>query len=588
MTGLLDPATEAQKHVAERVIKVAGAEIDPTVYPIHEIRVQDYLHLPDVCTFTVGFKPQPPPNEPIKVEHYIQEMEKSPFTIGAELEIQLTAAGELQGKQVFLGDIVTLEPAFEAGSASLSVRAYDRAHKLMRERKARTFQSQTTSDIVSSIVSDAGLNPKVTSTSVVHDFMHQNNELDLDFILRLAQRIGYEFLVEGSDAILRKAEAGDKKTLAWPEKLHSFIPRMTAVQQVESVEVRSWDPASKSNIAGTASSPNQIAETGKKRDSIAQTFGGKLVVATEPVADTDSANQLAQALLDRVANAYVQADGECEGDPTIRSGATIEVTGVGEHWSGTYRVQSSTHLLLGGGTYTTQFSSTAVQTITGALAVSRPADFADQIVVGIVTNNQDPDNMGRVRVKFPMLGDDVESGWARVVVPSAGDQRGMMMLPIQDEEVLVAFECGDTTRPYVIGSLFNGTQKPGEKLAAQDGSFGLRSDKKMDVYSKEEVTFQADKTYQITVQGDVTQTFKAAFSCDVSGDTTIKVQSGNVTIKAQQGNITIATDIGDININAGGNLSLSGRMVSASADSTMSLSANASASLKGNAGTMIG
>jgi uncharacterized protein involved in type VI secretion and phage assembly len=82
------------------------------------------------------------------------------------------------------------------------------------------------------------------------------------------------------------------------------------------------------------------------------------------------------------------------------------------------------------------------------------------IVVGLVTNNQDPDGLGRVKVKFPWLNDDDESNWARIVTPMAGKEHGFYFLPEVNDEVLVMFEHGDVGFPYVLGALWNGKDKP--------------------------------------------------------------------------------------------------------------------------------
>ena len=87
------------------------------------------------------------------------------------------------------------------------------------------------------------------------------------------------------------------------------------------------------------------------------------------------------------------------------------------------------------------------------------------VVVGVVTNNQDPDGMHRVKVHFPWLSDDVESNWARVAAPMAGGNRGVYFLPEVDDEVLVAFEHGKVDHPYVIGSLWNQQDRPHISLA---------------------------------------------------------------------------------------------------------------------------
>jgi uncharacterized protein involved in type VI secretion and phage assembly len=82
------------------------------------------------------------------------------------------------------------------------------------------------------------------------------------------------------------------------------------------------------------------------------------------------------------------------------------------------------------------------------------------VVVGTVTNNQDPDGLGRVKVKFPWLSEKDESAWARVAVLMAGNQRGTYFLPEVDDEVLVAFDHGDPRFPYILGALWNGQDKP--------------------------------------------------------------------------------------------------------------------------------
>ena len=88
------------------------------------------------------------------------------------------------------------------------------------------------------------------------------------------------------------------------------------------------------------------------------------------------------------------------------------------------------------------------------------ADRIYGMVIGIVTNNQDPDKLGRVKVRFPWLSDEDESQWARMLTPMAGDNRGMYFIPEVDDEVLVAFEQGDMRFPYILGALWNGEDKP--------------------------------------------------------------------------------------------------------------------------------
>ncbi|MGD9528294.1 phage baseplate assembly protein V [Pseudonocardia sp.] len=93
-------------------------------------------------------------------------------------------------------------------------------------------------------------------------------------------------------------------------------------------------------------------------------------------------------------------------------------------------------------------------------AAGAPDDRFYGVTIGLVTNTKDPDGLGRVRVTMPWLGEGIESGWARVAAPMAGAGRGCYLPPEVDDEVLVAFEHGDPEFPYVLGGLWNGTDKP--------------------------------------------------------------------------------------------------------------------------------
>lgn len=92
-----------------------------------------------------------------------------------------------------------------------------------------------------------------------------------------------------------------------------------------------------------------------------------------------------------------------------------------------------------------------------SLRQSRDPQLAG-VAVGIVLDNLDATSQGRVQVQLPGL--PIEPPWARVAAPDAGRARGLYFMPQVDDEVLVAFEHGDVTRPYVIGSLWNGTDRP--------------------------------------------------------------------------------------------------------------------------------
>ena len=94
------------------------------------------------------------------------------------------------------------------------------------------------------------------------------------------------------------------------------------------------------------------------------------------------------------------------------------------------------------------------------------------VAVGIVTDNKDPDGMGRVKVRFPWRESQGDSFWARTAVLMAGKDRGSFFLPEVEDEVLVAFEKEDIHHPYIVGALWNGQDNPPEKNS--DGKNNIR------------------------------------------------------------------------------------------------------------------
>ncbi len=87
------------------------------------------------------------------------------------------------------------------------------------------------------------------------------------------------------------------------------------------------------------------------------------------------------------------------------------------------------------------------------------------VFLAVVKDNVDPENLGRVKVRLSQVEGSGKPGnetWARMATLMPGNNRDSWFIPDMNDEVLVAFEAGDSRRPYVIGSLWNGTSSPPE------------------------------------------------------------------------------------------------------------------------------
>ncbi len=104
-----------------------------------------------------------------------------------------------------------------------------------------------------------------------------------------------------------------------------------------------------------------------------------------------------------------------------------------------------------------------------------PSELHDPIhgcVVGLVTDNQDPDGMYRIQVQYPVPDGEVLSAWARVITLMGGKGMGWACIPEPDDEVLLRFVHGNPNMPVVVGSVHNGKDTPPFDNA--DGNNDLR------------------------------------------------------------------------------------------------------------------
>jgi uncharacterized protein involved in type VI secretion and phage assembly len=197
-----------------------------------------------------------------------------------------------------------------------------------------------------------------------------------------------------------------------------------------------------------------------------------------------------------------------------------------------------------------------MELISGLAGLSpRETDRVYGVMVGIVTNNQDPDGLGRVKLRLPWLSAEHESNWARVTTPMAGDDRGLYLLPEVDDEVLVAFEHGSVEFPFVLGSLWNGKDKPPGKN--DDGKNNVRALKSRsghtvsldDTDGKEKIEIVDAKGKESIVLDVANNTITISADKDV----VIESKNGSIKLTAKQG-IEITSQDGPAKFEANGNL----------------------------------
>jgi phage protein D len=565
----------ADELLAQMYLKIEGKDASRELMnDLIELVVDTGIHLPDMFTIHIH-----DPN--------LDWVDNSMFKIGAKVEISGKAAGEHSSTSLITeGEITSIEPEMlEDLTATLIIRGYDKMHRLHWGTKTRTFQQTTDSNIVSKIASEAGLSAVVDSTSEQYEHVFQDYQTDIEFLRDRARRNGYYLYCRDGKLYFKKepATSGAAPELKWGESLMSFQARFTSAEQVQNAEVHGWDVKQKQAIIGKSTSPsgtptvNGVSHGGTAAKSA---FGGthSEVVNDHPVRTQKEADLFAQSILNDLCQAFFEAEGSCLGNPKVKAGAEVQIKGVGSRFSGTYRVTRAVHRY-GLPGYTTEFEISGQRPNTLTQLLAQPTKNPYGVVIGIVTNVNDPENLGRVKVKFPTISDQLESNWSRLSTPMAGPQRGIEFIPEVNDEVLVAFEHDDINKPYILGALWNGKDKPPDTTAnlVSGGKVQKRIIKSRtghvitldDTDGKEKIMI-VDKTGKNSIEIDSPTN---ALTIKTEGKINIETKD-DVTIKGK--NIVFEATA-NVDVNAKSNATVK-------ATSNINIEATAKTTVKGNAG----
>lgn len=193
------------------------------------------------------------------------------------------------------------------------------------------------------------------------------------------------------------------------------------------------------------------------------------------------------------------------------------------------------------------------------------------VAAGIVTNNQDPDCLGRIKIRFPWLSDNNETDWVRMATLMSGSARGTFFLPEVGDEVLVVFEHGDINHPYAIGSLWNSSARPPETNS--DGNNNIR---KIRSRSGHEIIFNDDdNAMQEKIEIHTNAGHKILLD-DSSGQEKIEI-----TDKTGSNKIIVDSVQNSINIESAMQLKIKSQIIEIEAGAMMTIKAGGTLTIQG-------
>ncbi|SOD70947.1 uncharacterized protein involved in type VI secretion and phage assembly [Jatrophihabitans sp. GAS493] len=525
------------------------------------------------------------------------------FSLGSTVTL---AAGD---RTELMRGVVT-GTGIESGSSGvphLSVVVHEATFRMTRNSQSRSFAQVKYSDIVSKLASEHGLQADVASSPGLVPYLLQSGS-DFDFLNAVVERAGFVWWMHEGTLLAkpRGTSSGSLVTTTMGEDLLEYSVSATALRP-NKVVVGGWDARNQQDLVGSEAEtattfvPDATIFDGYKSS---KSLGDAVFTTAGPTpADGTEATLQARSIMNELAASALVARGTCHGSALLRPSVTITLANAGPA-SGSYLLTRIEHRYDSRG-FETRFTAGGYQpaTLLDTLGGGRRSDggglsFA-HLTVGIVTDVNDPDKMGSVKIRFNSMGAgvDVGSSWARLMTVGAGANRGVVFQPEINDEVLVAFEDGDTRRPVVLGGLFSAkkplpnwavegsavsarriTSRDGHFIEFSDGSDPATKHLKMELKSGHLIRLGDDK-FDIAVSAGKPVAIKAGestFVIDAQGDVTIT--ANNINLKAKQ---KVNIEGLEVNVKAQVKASVQGVQVEVKGSGTAEVSASGPLTLKG-------
>jgi len=412
-----------------------------------EMRVHQSLSRPTLCELTFH-----EPGGPLAGE-------AAATLPGAALQIRVEGFSE----PLFAGEVTAVN--FEYGPSRerlVRVRGYDRLHRLRKRQPVGAHVQLTLKELAEALVADLGLSVEAADPGPLRQNIIQYNQSDLELLTAAAQRCGLYFTLRDSMLHLITLEGvGPPIALSLGSSLLEARIEVNSDRICRTVETTGWDPQRVEPVEGRADRARVGRRVALQLEPEQVGGSGQRTIVDAAVQDDSQAEGIAQAELDRRTARDVVLRAVAEGDPRLQPGTPVEIGGVAESLAGRYVPTTVRHVLNHDRGYICEIDTSppqpGPQLRTGSAAST----------LGVVSQVDDPEQMGRIRIVLPNYG-GVETSWLQVAVPAAGPGKGLVALPDVDDQVLVLLLSGDPDQAIVLGGLY-GTGGPPD-AGIEDGA----------------------------------------------------------------------------------------------------------------------
>jgi uncharacterized protein involved in type VI secretion and phage assembly len=401
--------------------------------------------LPDGCR-VVGVRVTTRLSQPAQCELTLDDPQARALDLLGAALVVLVAGDD---GPLFTGEVTGVALTRSAdGTTETRVTGYDLLHRLRARQSVRSFERVDAVDLVRAVAADLPGVRTVGGDGAGPRFERvvQHRQRDLQLVTETLGRVGLFIVLDGEELrVLTLQGHGEPILLQYGWDLHHVDVAAGVERLAARCEAQGWHPQRAAAFTETAGQPRQGRAIGLRPDSPAP-----LTLLDEPVWTAEELRAVAQGALDASAARAVTLDGVAAGAAGLRAGRRIAVRGVAASLDGTYVLTEVVSTVDADGYLS------AVSTRPPAREVARPAT---SLTLGRVTAVDDPDGCGRVRVALQAHG-GLDAGWVSVLVPGAGDGKGLVLLPDVGDSVLVALPHDASGDAVVLGSLYGTTKAP--------------------------------------------------------------------------------------------------------------------------------
>ena len=397
---------------------------------------------------------------------YVHNINSSKEWLGESIVVKAA------NKPIFVGVVTNVQLHREGSDfGCIIVSGYSATYRMETAHSCFSWNDTTIGDVVKKLCEQAKvqleLNPEFKENK---DYICQYEESDFDFIRRLAHQYQEWMYFDGTKLIF-----GKPRKLADPIRLEygTTLPSLDIGLQTlaRSEQVFSYHSGADREMQ------RMTPDLAYGHDKLAgEAFRASLGMFSKPARqhalprisnETELDNYTGRKQAAETAEThYITAESQV---PTLRVGSVVSlyssflkrVGDLSEESLGNFIIIEITHEVSQGSYYKNRFK--AIPATIKALPSPKVRMPLAETQMATVLSNADPEGKGRVRVRMNWQTDGMQTSWVRVMTPDGGSSsdvksnRGFVFIPEVGDQVLLGFRHGDPARPYVMGSLFNGT-----------------------------------------------------------------------------------------------------------------------------------